>query len=1729
MKRKLGLKVIKVLITFAMLMTIMPATSVKADSSITVTETETEVITTINSSNTGTGLNQFDFHGNWVYESSPSYTNLYMNDGHYVIPSSVQEAPDNYYEMTFEGNRIELYGNLEPVLGIMKVEIDDVDYGNFDLYHEDTKIYQQLIFDSGKLDTNDEHKIRVTLTGNKNPDASKNNGYIDFAKVYKAKSTVEACYTLEVGKEFQIPQVSLQDMSSVTWESSNPTVATVEDGLVQAMKIGTTVITASNETESAEIEIKVVKAIEADDKEYEFKKINDTVIGTGLEQFQYLGNGWGTDNNINALYQRNGHYVIVPANDNTQSRYYTMRFMGEKISIYGNKEPVLGIAEVYIDGQLYGMIDAYNKGGKIYQQLHFESPILSTDKEHELKVVWTGRKNENAQNQNGYVDFVEIVQKKTSIYPTEITLNETMSLEIGAEKKLDVQFVPANTNERDLIWHISDPTIVSVDETNTLIALKEGTVEIQAEGTDIDGNPVVSNVCTVTITEGNIYFHGSYGSTNKTYFLTDYDNLMSSPSVMSNSVSAWRKDRVYSEIVLLTKRTGFENLKVESTNFEDKDGNIIDANNIKPSFIKYNKSSPNSGTAGANAVMTPDIIYGDTMDVVKNTVQPIWVEMNIPEDSTAGEYSGKIRITKDGEELISFDQKIEVIDLVQPSITSKDSYYLELWNYVYSSARYYGVEFMSDKHIEILRPHLKQYVDNGGKTVMATIVEEPWNHQTYDDSPSMIKWTKKVDGTYTFDYTLFDRYAEFVLSEKIADTISCYSIVPWNNQIAYFDETSNTTVNKSMSVGSTDWTVAWTQFLEKFTAHLEEKGWYNNVWMAMDERGRADMLGAINLIKSIKNSKGEHFKISGAFNQVIPDIWAEMYHVSPNINNVFGYGLNRFRELADERRKEGLLTTVYTCTGNFPNVYNMSHPSEAAWTIWIAESMNTDGFMRWAYDSWVADPLNDGSHSRFETGDLQMVYPGDKELLEKGEIPLPRSTPRTERLYEAIRDVQKLRYLKEHNPSSADDITTFIRGVRNFNNGGKNETTRNAIDVEMDRMKAGVTNFSHMYINGNLSGNIAPDASVSGTDDDVERLNLIDGKLLSGWDADAIQEELKAEIHFTEMQDLSKLRVYLDKSADISGLEIAVFDEKERRVPVDWFEGVEGSSDIEKQYQAIEAEYIGYARAIEVTVKKGSMLSIQEVMAFAPDQSEIIKDNMSVVASSQETSAENGAASNMIDGNTSTIWHSRYSGTIARPPYTIDLDLGDSYQIDTFAMLPRQSGVNGIITKYDLLISETGEDGSYEDVVKDGAWAMDSTLKSVELNGVRARHVKLIVKEANLNFGSISELYIYQKIDPEDRNLQRAKQSVEKVKESLLVKDYEKALFYVSMLEDSKLKEQLQSELNALNMVDISILEDMIEKADDLVESDYTAASWETFTDVLNEALELLEQENLTQTQVNDMVDRLHTAIDGLELKVVETNKVALSIAIDMANAVTQEQLDKVVPAVFKEFKAALANANEVFGNAQATQTDVDNAFDRLSSVMQMLEFYKGDKALLQGLVDQIAKLTASKYTESTWAALQSVLTEVNDVLTSVDAMQPEVDEAYSNLVTVFLNLRLKPNKDLLEDLIKKADGLNAANYTASSWQSLENELTNARLVLNDPEATEQEVVNAKEALTKAFAGLVTNPSNPIDTNTGTLSVKSGDSKVNATKTGDTVRMMYPLAGLALASLVFYENKKRIK
>ena len=120
--------------------------------------------------------------------------------------------------------------------------------------------------------------------------------------------------------------------------------------------------------------------------------------------------------------------------------------------------------------------------------------------------------------------------------------------------------------------------------------------------------------------------------------------------------------------------------------------------------------------------------------------------------------------------------------------------------------------------------------------------------------------------------------------------------------------------------------------------------------------------------------------------------------------------------------------------------------------------------------------------------------------------------------------------------------------------------------------------------------------------------------------------------------------------------------------------------------------------------------------------------------SSQEGGS--GNATNAIDGNVNTMWHTKYSGGVAEAPHHIAIDLGEECNITSFLVTPRMDGItNGLIRKYQFLVSN---DGKVWRSVRSGDWMPYCT--EVFADAQNCRYVKLHVPKGT--YASIAEFDI---------------------------------------------------------------------------------------------------------------------------------------------------------------------------------------------------------------------------------------------------------------------------------------------------------------------------------------------------------------------------------------------------
>ncbi|CAH1193143.1 3',5'-cyclic adenosine monophosphate phosphodiesterase CpdA [Paenibacillus allorhizoplanae] len=138
------------------------------------------------------------------------------------------------------------------------------------------------------------------------------------------------------------------------------------------------------------------------------------------------------------------------------------------------------------------------------------------------------------------------------------------------------------------------------------------------------------------------------------------------------------------------------------------------------------------------------------------------------------------------------------------------------------------------------------------------------------------------------------------------------------------------------------------------------------------------------------------------------------------------------------------------------------------------------------------------------------------------------------------------------------------------------------------------------------------------------------------------------------------------------------------------------------------------------------------------DPNKIPQDQMTASATSEELIGENNRASNVLDGDSATIWHTKWDKSNLLPQ-SITLNLGGTYDVDKIKVLPRQGGGNGNITAYNVYASM---DGIQYTKVNTGTWANDATEKTAEFPVTRASYLKLEATAGVGGYASAAEINV---------------------------------------------------------------------------------------------------------------------------------------------------------------------------------------------------------------------------------------------------------------------------------------------------------------------------------------------------------------------------------------------------
>ena len=462
-------------------------------------------------------------------------------------------------------------------------------------------------------------------------------------------------------------------------------------------------------------------------------------------------------------------------------------------------------------------------------------------------------------------------------------------------------------------------------------------------------------------------------------------------------LEGWRGETLNAQFLIYTS-CGAESVRCEVRDLKSKNA-IISSDVAKAQFVRYTLADMASENCrcyrdpNQQAILAPDLIDSLTVfNIEACSTRPVWVTIAIPQDAAPGVYESEVVVSAKGIKRIVMPFEVEVIDQILPEYGDWN-FHLDLWQHPSAVARIENLEMWSDEHFEALKKQMQPLAEAGQKVITATLNRDPWGYQTFDDYEDMILWTRHTDGTWSYDYTVFDRWVELMMSLGISKQINCYSMLPWENRLHFFDEKKNERSVKKVSPGSEDFEMYWGAFLTDFVKHLDEKGWLEITNIAADERRPEDMAEANRVLT----------KYAPQLGFAMADKHAS-YRRFMNIKDccVAQKQLYLTKEELAQRRAWGYVTTFYVCCSTyFPNNFTYSQPFESELLPWHAITRDYDGMLRWAYNSWPYRPEYDSRFRYWGSGDTFMI--GSHA----------RHTLRFDRTKAGIQAYEKVRILRE--------------------------------------------------------------------------------------------------------------------------------------------------------------------------------------------------------------------------------------------------------------------------------------------------------------------------------------------------------------------------------------------------------------------------------------------------------------------------------------------------------------------------------------------------------------------------------------------------------------------------------------------------------------------------------------------------------------------------------------------
>lgn len=308
-----------------------------------------------------------------------------------------------------------------------------------------------------------------------------------------------------------------------------------------------------------------------------------------------------------------------------------------------------------------------------------------------------------------------------------------------------------------------------------------------------------------------------------------------------SKITGVKNEQISVQLAIAAKQN-ISNLNVKISDFISSTGEKISKSNIKIRYVKYvpvqRARSELSWTGKPEEIYGPEVSGYGAPDVVADPLlelayvdvpayraQPVWLTFSIPKNAKPSIYKGNISIQTNEFKKRIIPIEIEVLDTEIPD--PKDyKFFLDLWLNPKAIAVANHLEIWSEKHWELIESYMEDLVSRGAKTITTTITHDPWkiewvngtkHSQTGIGYSPMIQWNRSKDDTWSYDYSVFDRYVTLALKIGLTERIDVFSLTPfeWGGKryVTYFDEDKGEIIEQPYGQFDSEYKEHWKRFL----------------------------------------------------------------------------------------------------------------------------------------------------------------------------------------------------------------------------------------------------------------------------------------------------------------------------------------------------------------------------------------------------------------------------------------------------------------------------------------------------------------------------------------------------------------------------------------------------------------------------------------------------------------------------------------------------------------------------------------------------------------------------------------------------------------------------------------------------------------------------------------------------------------------------------------------------